>query len=103
MSCTSWKFQLRKAFFGVVHLQASTGCESLSSFAMMVVDDQQDNRFGGLVAAQAYKAYEDQFFLDHAIATWEDYNTWLITPADIARGSHPPQRGTLVKTCNGGK
>lgn len=27
----------------------------------------------------------------------------MITPSDIARGSHPPQRGTLVGTCNGGK
>ena len=60
-------------------------------------------RFGGLVAIQAYNAYQDQYFLDYAVSVWQDYIPWMITPTDVARGFHPNKNGNVVGTCNGGE
>ena len=57
----------------------------------------------GLAAIYAHKAYQERSFLDNAIAIWNNYTIWMVTPDDAARGSHPLKVGTFPSRCNGGE
>ena len=70
------------------------GCESdRLSFDLVLTKC----RWGGVLAAKAYYVYEDETFLNHAITMWEQYNVWVITPSQIAQGSHPLKGGDLTR------
>lgn len=57
----------------------------------------------GLAAIYAYKAYQEQSFLNDAISIWQNYTIWMITRDDAANGTHPLKNGTFLSQCSGGK
>ena len=56
----------------------------------------------GIGAIYAYSTYQAQDFLDDAIAIWQKYNDWVVSPSDAVNERHSLKNGTFPPSCNGG-
>ena len=59
-------------------------------------------RTWGLTGAYAYRAYNDQQFLNSAIEIWEEFTPMVITVDDASSGTHPMKNVTFMTQCSNG-
>ena len=57
----------------------------------------------GLSSIYAYRAYQDQYFLDSAITIWTVLSAWRVTGNNTNAVSNPIRDVPVNYTCNGGK
>ncbi|KAK7688628.1 hypothetical protein QCA50_008166 [Cerrena zonata] len=55
----------------------------------------------GIAAIEAFKAYNDTYFLDNAVAIWQTYSPSVITQSDADLGRYGRNDATFPSTCNG--
>ena len=70
---------------------------------MMYISRLYHSRMWGLAAIYAYKAYEEESFLNNAVSIWENTTIWRIRDEDAEQGTHPFKQGTFKSQCNGSK
>lgn len=55
----------------------------------------------GYAAARAYEVYQDETFLDYAIASWTSAGAYTLSGSDTSSGSTPGKSFTVQATCQG--
>ncbi|KAK7688626.1 hypothetical protein QCA50_008164 [Cerrena zonata] len=57
----------------------------------------------GIAAVEAFKAYNDTYFLDNAISIWKTYRPLVVTQSDADNGYYAERNVSFPSTCNGGE